>query len=76
MNHKFIKLLMISKTQLKKRKKIIKPEFNEEKISKFKSQEKKYKYYENHNTDFSELINSESENCKYFFIKSCKDRNK
>jgi hypothetical protein len=69
MNHKLIKLLMISKTQLKKRKKIKKPEFDEEKISKFKSQEKKYKYYENHITDFSEIINTESENCKFFYNK-------
>jgi hypothetical protein len=30
MNNKIIKLLMISKTQLKKRKKIKKPEFDEE----------------------------------------------
>jgi hypothetical protein len=60
---------MISKTQLKKRKKIKKPEFDEEKISKFKSQEKKYKYYENHITDFSEIINPESENCKFFYNK-------
>ena len=52
---------MISKSELKRRKKIKKPELNAESFSAFKIQEKKYKYYENEPTDFSSLLRADCE---------------
>lgn len=52
----YYKSFMISKSELKRRKKIKKPELDLQSFSKFKQEEKHYKFYENIETDFSRLV--------------------
>lgn len=55
---------MLSNSEIKRRKKLKKPEFDTSNFSEFKLAEKKYKYYENESTDYSELLSENSPECK------------
>jgi hypothetical protein len=56
---------MLSKNELKRRKKVKKPELDTEKFSAFKIEEKRYKFYDNESTDFSHLLSTESPECTF-----------
>lgn len=49
---------MLSKSEIKRRKKIKKPDFDFDKMPWFKQSEKLYKAYDNLDTDFSAVLNT------------------